>query len=49
VPEARYNMALGYVKLGDREKARRALRPFADGVYGDYRKHEAEQLLEALR
>jgi hypothetical protein len=49
VPEARYNMALDYIKLGDKEKARRALRPFADGLYGDYRKHEAQELLEALR
>ena len=25
------------------------LRPFADGAYGDYRKREAEQLIEAMR
>jgi TolA-binding protein len=49
VPEARYNMALDYIKLGEKDKARRALRPFADGAYGGYRKHEAEELLEALR
>jgi len=49
VPEARYNMALDYIKLGDNDKARRALRPFADGAYGDYRKREAEQLIEAMR
>jgi TolA-binding protein len=49
VPEARYNMALDYIKLGDNDKARRALRPFADGAYGDYRKREAELLIEAMR
>lgn len=49
VPEARYNMALDYIKLGDQGRARAALRPFADGAYGDYRKREAEQLIEAMR
>lgn len=49
VPEARYNRALDYIKLGDQARARRELRPFADGAYGEYRKREAEQLLEALR
>jgi hypothetical protein len=48
VPEARYNIALDRIKLGDRDAARAALAPFADGRYGSYRQKEAEQLLEAL-
>jgi len=49
VPEARYNTALNYIKLGDKNRAREALQPFASGAYGDYRQREAEQLIEALR
>jgi hypothetical protein len=49
VPEARYNTALNWIKLGDKAAARRALRPFASGTYGEYRRAEAQQLLEALR
>lgn len=49
VPEARYNMALDYIKLRDHARAREALRPFAAGAYGDYRRREAQKLLEALR
>lgn len=48
VPEARYNIALNHVKLGDIPAARAALRPFAEGRYGGYRQREAQQLLEAL-
>jgi hypothetical protein len=49
VPEARYNIALDRVKLGDKAGARAELAPFADGRYGRYRQKEAAQLLEALR
>lgn len=49
VPEARYNTALNYIKLGDKERARQELRPFANGRYGDYRKREAAQLLDAMK
>jgi hypothetical protein len=49
VPEARYNTALNWIKLGDKKRAREALRPFASGRHGDYRREEAEQLLNALR
>ena len=49
VPEASYNTALNWIKLGDKAAARQALRPFAGGTYGEYRRSEAQQLLEALR
>jgi hypothetical protein len=48
VPEARYNSALDHIKLGDTASARAALEPFAAGRYGDYRRKEAQQLLDAL-
>ncbi len=47
-PEARYNRALSLVRLGRTGEARAALTPFADGVYGGYRKAEASALLERL-
>ncbi|MEI9941732.1 MAG: hypothetical protein WDO69_31350 [Pseudomonadota bacterium] len=47
-PEARYNRALSLVRLGRSGEARRALEPFANGVYGNYRKAEASALLEQL-
>jgi len=37
VPEARYNTALDWIKLGDTAAARAALAPFANGTYGGYR------------
>lgn len=46
--DARYNRALCLVRLGRHAEARTALRPFANGDFGDYRKHDAERLLEAL-
>jgi len=48
VPEARYNSALDHIKLGDSAAAREALEPFAEGRYGNYRRKEARELLEAL-
>lgn len=47
-PEARYNRALALIRLGRRDEGKTALRPFADGAYGDYRKREASRLLDAL-
>ena len=44
VPEARFNRALCLVRLGRRDEARAALRPFIDGAYGAYRRREAETL-----
>ncbi|MGC4093478.1 MAG: hypothetical protein QM756_37390 [Polyangiaceae bacterium] len=48
-PEARYNRALCLVRLGRKDDAERALRPFADGAYGAYRRDEAKALIEALQ
>jgi hypothetical protein len=47
--EARYNRAIALYRLGRREAALEALRPFADGAYGAYRRDEARELLEKLR
>jgi hypothetical protein len=47
-PEARYNRALTLVRLGHRQAAVAALRPFAAGRYGPARQASARALLEAL-
>lgn len=47
-PEARYNRALSLVRLGRSAEARAALGPFANGAFGNYRKDEANALLERL-
>lgn len=46
--EARYNRALCLVRLGRHDEARAALAPFAAGSYGEYRKTEAQALLDGL-
>jgi hypothetical protein len=46
--EARYNRAISLVRLGRRDEAAAALRPFAAGEYGGYRRDEAAQLLRTL-
>jgi hypothetical protein len=48
VLEARYNRAICLVRLGQREEARQALQPFADGRWGDYRRDDAQALLGEL-
>jgi len=49
VIEARYNRAICLVRLGRKDQARYALRPFAHGEIGrGYRQAEAKKLLEAL-
>lgn len=48
VPEARYNRALCLVRAGQKAEARAALEPFARGGYGEYRRREAQALLDAL-
>jgi hypothetical protein len=48
VPEARYNRAVCLVRLGRTDAALSALRPFAEGAYGEYRRREARELLDAL-
>jgi len=48
-PEARYNRALGLVRAKRFADAKNALKPFADGKYGAYRREEARALLERLQ
>ena len=48
-PEARFNRAICLVRLRRLVQAERALRSFADGRLGGYRRAEAEQLLAWLR
>jgi hypothetical protein len=45
VLEARYNRAICLLRLGRRSEAREALRPFASGAWGQYRRDEARALL----
>jgi TolA-binding protein len=47
-PEARYNRALCLLRLRRFPEAAEALRPFAEGAAGSYRRAEAEELLERL-
>jgi len=47
-PEAAYNRAICLVRLGRRAEATRALRRFADGPPGGYRRDEARRLLDWL-
>ena len=47
-PEARYNRALCLLRLHRNDEARAALKPFAQGSYGSYRREEAQKLIEAL-
>ncbi len=47
-PEARYNRALCLVRLHRNDEARAALKPFAEGGYGTYRREDAQRLLAAL-
>lgn len=46
--DARYNRGVCLIRLGRHGEARIALEPFAQGKYGDYRRAQSEQLLEAL-
>lgn len=46
--EARYNRALCLIRLGRHEEARSALAPFAAGSHGEYRRAEAQALLDGL-
>ena len=49
LPEARFNRAIALHRLGRHGDARRALEPFASGVYGGYRRDEAKRLIEQLQ
>ncbi len=46
VPEAQFNRALCLLRLGRRDEARAALRPFAAGELGGYRQREASTLID---
>lgn len=48
LPEARFNRAIALYRLGQWAEARRALKPFAGGEYGRYRREDAERLLDAI-
>lgn len=45
-PEARFNRAIALWKLGRHDEAKKALEPFANGAYGDYRRDEATRLIQ---
>lgn len=47
-PEARYNRALAWVRLGRHAEAKKELEAFANGTFGEYRRSEARALLDAL-
>jgi hypothetical protein len=46
--EGRFNRAIALYHLGEKDAARRALIPFAEGDYGGYRREDARHLLDAL-
>ncbi len=46
--EAQYNRAIALARLGRTAEAVAALRPFASGEYGNYRRDEARALIESL-
>jgi hypothetical protein len=48
VLEARYNRAIALARSGRRAEAALALRPFANGDFGGYRRDEAQALLATL-
>ncbi len=48
VPEAKYNIGINLLRIGNTEQARQVLQPFAEGRYGDYRQQQARKLLDAL-
>jgi hypothetical protein len=45
---ARYNRAIALARAGRKREAIAALRPFAAGEYGGYRRDEARQWLDSL-
>jgi TolA-binding protein len=46
--EAKYNLGVCLARLGRTQEARAALLPFAEGKFGDYRKAQSQELLQAL-
>ena len=47
-PEARYNRGISLIRLHRFAEAKAALKPFADGAEGGYRRKEASDLLDAI-
>jgi hypothetical protein len=48
VPEAKYARAVALARAGLRNEAREALRPFADGEPGSYRRDDALEVMQAI-
>lgn len=46
--EAKYNRGVCLVRTGRHQAGRAALEPFAQGVYGDYRRSQSAEILQAL-
>lgn len=46
--EAKYNLGVCLIRMGQGALAKTLLQPFAQGTYGNYRKDSAAKLLEAL-
>jgi hypothetical protein len=49
VPEAKYARAVALARAGNRDEAKEALRSFAEGEQGDYRRDDARELLDAMK
>lgn len=46
--EAKYNLGVCLIRMGKAAEAKRLLQPFADGAYGNYRRHKSQELIDAL-
>jgi hypothetical protein len=46
--EARYNRGIALARVGRSDEAIQALKPFADGEYGEYRRSEARRVIEKI-
>jgi len=49
VPDASFNRAIALFKLGRTQEGVAALKPFAAGAYGGYRRAEAQKLIDAAQ
>lgn len=46
--EAKYNLGVCLIRMGNVAEAKRLLEPFARGAYGNYRKEKSQELIDAL-
>lgn len=46
--EAKYNLGVCLIRMGQTAEAKRLLQPFADGAHGNYRKEKSQELIDAL-